>query len=545
MARRRLITRPRRTLTLALLGATGVLTAVLGYEAWDASRSSVRLAEENVRDQALFAASNFAVEARNEVSFRLLEEGLDVIEWSLGRRSSRPLTLGRLREAARARRWNAMDQASLFFRIDRRGGEISVAGEADSAQTAWALRAAQAHGRPDPNDHRARAAFDSAGKNVVVYRRSYRGRGDYGLEGMILSPAAFEPAFERAFRKEALLPEAFAGEWPNEDIFVARVMGPYGNIIYESSADPYSGTPVRHDLDESLGGMVLELGVREEAVGQLVSGGVPRSRMPYVVALLVLTSGLLITAVWQMRREAELAELREDFVSSVSHQMRTPLAQIRMFGETLLLGRVRNEEERTHAAAIIVDEAKRLTHQVDNVLLFSRGARDTVDLNLVTSDLSALVESIAESFEPLARAAGVTIERRIEAGVAGVTDVRATRQAVLNVLDNAVKYGPAGQVVEIGVQRTDGAENPCATIWVEDEGPGIPSGQRDRVWDAYVRLDRDRASATTGSGIGLAVVREVIEAQGGTARVEAARRIPDTGARFVIELPLAIGSREA
>lgn len=540
-----MIARPRRTLTLGLLGATGALTAVLGYEAWDASRSSVRLAEENVRDQALFAASNFAAEARGEVSFGLLEEGLDIIEWSLGRRGGRPLTLDRLREAARSGRWSSMDQASLFFRTDARGGEISVAGEADSTLTAWALREARAQRPSDRNDHRARAAFDSAGKNVVVYRRSYRGRGDYGLEGMILSPAAFEPAFERAFREEALLPEAFTGGWPNEDIFVARVLDPYGNVIYESSPDPYSGPAVRHDLDESLGGMVLELGVREEAVGQLVSGGVPRSRMPYVVALLALTSGLLLTAVWQMRREAELAALREDFVSSVSHQMRTPLAQIRMFGETLLLERVRNDEERTRAAAIIVDEAKRLTHQVDNVLLFSRGARDGVDLNLVTADLSALVESVAESFDPLARAAGATIERRIEAGVTVVTDVRATRQAVLNVLDNAVKYGPAGQVVEIGVRRADGAGNPRATIWVEDEGPGIPSGQRDRVWDAYVRLDRDRASATTGSGIGLAVVREAIEAQGGTVRVEAAGRARDTGARFVIELPLAAGSPEA
>ena len=540
-----MITPPRRTLTLALLSATGVLTVVLGYQAWDAGRSSVRLAEENVRDQALFAASNFAVEARSEVNFELLEEGLDIIDWSLGRRGNRPLSLARLREGARARRWNAMDQASLFFRIGPGGGEISVAGEADSDQTAWALREAQADSLPAPNDYRVRARFDADGKNVVVYRRAYRGRGDYGLEGMILSAAAFEPAFERAFREEALLPEAFTGGWPNEDIFVARVLGPHGNVIYESSTDPYSGPPVRHDLDESLGGMVLELGVREEAVGQLVSGGVPRSRMPYVVALLVLTSGLLLTAVWQMRREAELAELRDDFVSSVSHQMRTPLTQIRMFGETLLLGRVRNEDERSRAAEIIVDEANRLTHQVDNVLLFSRGARDALNLSPVTVDLSALVESVSESFEPLARAADVTIERRIESGIACVTDVGATRQAVLNVLDNAVKYGPTGQVVEIGVRRTDRAENPCATIWVEDEGPGIPTGQQDRVWDAYVRLDRDRASATTGSGIGLAVVREVIEAQGGTARVEAGRRAADKGARVVIELPLAADSREA
>ena len=93
-------------------------------------------------------------------------------------------------------------------------------------------------------------------------------------------------------------------------------------------------------------------------------------------------------------------------------------------------------------------------------------------------------------------------------------DVEATRQAVLNLLDNAVKYGPAGQTIVVGVQRARGEEDPFATIRVEDEGPGVPPGQRDRVWDAYVRLDRDRASATAGSGIGLAVVRRVIEAQG-------------------------------
>jgi len=267
--------------------------------------------------------------------------------------------------------------------------------------------------------------------------------------------------------------------------------------------------------------------------------------MPYIVALLLLTSGLLLTAVWQLRREAELAALREDFVSSVSHQLRTPLTQIRMFGETLMLGRVRNEAERSRATEIIVDESNRLTHQVENVLLFSRGERDALNLNLVAEDVGALVESVAESFEPLARAADAGIERRIETGIVCTMDVEATRQAVLNLLDNAVKYGPAGQVIEIGVRGTPREQNGLATIWVEDEGPGVPLGQRERVWDPYVRLDRDRASAAAGSGIGLAVVRRVIEAQRGRVRVETAGRTPGPGARFIIELPLAGAPGEA
>ena len=540
-----MMTRPRRTVTLTLLGLTGVLTAVLGYQAWDASRSSVQLAQEIVRDQALFAASNFAVEARGEVKFDLLEDGIEVIESSVGRRGNRPLTLGRLRDAARARRWAGMDQASLFFRLDPDEGGISVAGAADSAQAAWAVREAREHSRRNPDDFDVRTLFASGGTSVIVYELSYEGRGDYALQGMVLSPNAFAPAFERAFHEEPLLPEAFTGGRANGEIFVARVRDPHGNVIYESAADPHSGTSVLHDLDESLGGMVLELGVRPEVVDQLVSGGVPRSRMPYIVALFVLTSGLLVTAVWQLRREAELADLREDFVSSVSHQLRTPLTQIRMFGETLMLGRVRNEEERSRATEIIVDEANRLTHQVENVLLFSRGERDALNLNLVAADIGALAGSVAESFEPLARAAGARVEQRIENGIECTMDVDATRQAVLNLLDNAVKYGPAGQVMEIGVRGTPGEPNGFATIWVEDEGPGVPPGQQDRVWDAYVRLDRDRASATAGSGIGLAVVRRVIEAQGGRVRVEAGRRAPDPGARFIIELPLASRSREA
>ena len=538
-------TRPRRLVTLALLGLTGVLTAVLGYEAWDGSRSSVQLAEEIVRDQALYAASNFAAEARGEVAFDLLEEGMEVIDRSVGRRGDRPLTPGGLREAARAERWDGMDQASLFFRLAPGEGEVSVAGVADSAQAGWAVREAREYSRRNPDDDDVRTLFAPGGSSVLVHQISYQGRGDYALLGMILSPRAFGPAFERAFLDEPLLPEAFSGGRPNGDIFVARIRDPYGNVVYESSAEPYSGTPVQHELDESLGGMVLELGVREEAVDQLVSGGVPQSRMPYIVALFLLTAGLLMTAVWQLRREAELADLREDFVSSVSHQLRTPLTQIRMFGETLMLGRVRNEAERERATEIIVDEANRLTHQVENVLLFSRGERDALNLNLVEADLGAVVESVTESFEPLARAAEAALERRIETGIECTMDVEATRQAVLNLLDNAVKYGPAGQVIEIGVRGTPGEPKGFATMWVEDEGPGVPPGQQDRVWDAYVRLDRDRASATAGSGIGLAVVRRVIEAQGGRVGVEAGDRGPGPGARFIIELPLAGALREA
>ena len=547
--------RPGWTFTLALLALTAALTVALGYEAWSAGRARTALAAESVRDHAYFAATNFRFEARGEVEFELLDDGIEVIEASLGRGADGPLTLKRVRDAATARRWPAVDQAELFFRIEFPTGEVAAAGDADPALVRWATREAAAHFRLHPDDRAIRTLFSSDGPHALVQQLSQEGRSTATVFGMVLHTDAFAPALARAFEEEDLLPAALTDGLANGQLFVARVRSPIGHVVYRSSADAATDVSVELGLAESLGGMTLELAVRPEAVERLVAGGMPRSRMPFVLALLLLTSGLLGTAVWQLRREAALAALREDFVSGVSHQLRTPLTQIRMFGETLLLGRVRSVEERERAAEIIVDEAKRLTHQVDNVLMFSQGLREPLPLQPVDTDLGELVEEVAEGFEPLALAQGVDIERRIEAGVACRVDPEATRQAVLNLLDNAVKYGASGKRVEVGVRRAAGA----AVVWIEDGGPGVPPAERERIFEPYARLDRDRASATAGSGIGLAVVRDVIEAQGGSVRVEEGEREanregepererdrgPGRGARFVIELPPAPRTPEA
>ena len=516
---------------MALLGLTAALTVALGYEAWSAGRSRAVLAAESVRDQSYVAASNFALEARREIEFELLDDGIEVVEAGLGRPDDGRPAMERIREAARLRRWSAVDEAELLFRMEFPGGDVSVAGSADAELAAWATQAAAAYFREHAEDDDLRTLFSPGNEHVLAHQLFHERRGPT-VFGFVLAADAYVPALARAFDEEDLLPSALTNGLGNRELFVARVRGPGGRLIYESSADETSDVVIELDLSESAGALKLELWVRPETVDHLVAGGVPGSRLPFVLALLLLASGLLGTAVWQLRQEAALGVLREDFVSGVSHQLRTPLTQIRMFGETLLLGRVRNEEERARAAEIIVDEAKRLTHQVDNVLTFSQGMRNALPLHPVETDLGELVDGVADGFEPLARTQGVTIERRIEAGIVCLADAESTRQAVLNLLDNAVKYGASGQRIEVGAKRAPGA----AIIWVEDGGPGVPPAERERIWEPYVRLGRDRASATAGSGIGLAVVREVIEAQGGSVRVEG--RQLGKGARFVIELPL-------
>ncbi|MGI8842591.1 MAG: sensor histidine kinase, partial [Gemmatimonadaceae bacterium] len=138
-------------------------------------------------------------------------------------------------------------------------------------------------------------------------------------------------------------------------------------------------------------------------------------------------------------------------------------------------------------------------------------------------------------FAPLARARQASLESQLEEGTEAVADAGALRQILLNMLDNAVKYGPAAQTVTVKISPA----GEWARLEVSDQGPGIPAGSRRRVWESYYRLDRDAGSAVAGSGIGLSVVMELVLLQHGRAWIEDA---PGGGSRFIVELPNASAS---
>jgi signal transduction histidine kinase len=238
----------------------------------------------------------------------------------------------------------------------------------------------------------------------------------------------------------------------------------------------------------------------------------------------------VLTALLQLRRERALQRLRAEFVASVSHELRTPLSQIRMFAETLLLGRVRSEEERRRALEIMDREARRLTHLVENVLQFSRGERGIVPLALERRGLAPLLRELLEQFGPLAAGSGATLTATLDESAVAAVDADALRQVLLNLLDNAVKYGPRGQDVIVKLERTPSG----ARLSVEDQGPGVPMSERRRVFERFQRLARDRHSAVAGTGIGLAVVRDLVVRHGGRVGIEDGSR---GGARFFVELP--------
>jgi len=251
-----------------------------------------------------------------------------------------------------------------------------------------------------------------------------------------------------------------------------------------------------------------------------------------------LNAGLIVTAILQLRREMALQQLRDEFVSSVSHELRTPLTQIRMFTETLLFDRIRSTEEHRRSLEIIDREARRLTQLVENILQFSRMDRKIGSLSKVKSELAPLIQEIVEDFEFLMNGSETQIELRLSSGLAANVDSDALRQIVINLLDNAVKYGRKKQSVILGLEARDG----MACLFVDDEGPGVPAADRKRIFERFQRLERDRQSAIAGTGIGLSVVHDLVTRHGGQCSVTTGDR---GGAKFVVELPFPKGEQEA
>jgi signal transduction histidine kinase len=259
---------------------------------------------------------------------------------------------------------------------------------------------------------------------------------------------------------------------------------------------------------------------------------VPRSPVPMLVVLLATATTLVGAAMFMIWRMHELSRLRADFTSSVSHELRTPLTQILLYAETIEMGRHRSPQKRAEAIGVITRETRRLIHLVENVLHFSRAERSLTRLRLDPVELSELVAETVATFAPVAEARDVSVALRLDGPVTARADADAMRRILLNLLDNAVRHGPAGQTVTVCVERV----GPWARVAVEDEGSGVPEAQREEIWKPFVRLDSTRDESLTGCGIGLSIVSELVALHGGRRSVHS--RLSG-GAAFVVDVPAA------
>jgi len=530
------LARSRATILVAVLLLTMGLAAALAYEAWRAERSHSATAERTLRDYAAFAAWEYTASSKSYMYSNILFVFNPVMHED-------PLHPGEALEApgfllrkSVAEKLCPATVAPYAFLLDLDTDAMTFAGAEPSAARRREIHDAVLADLPKyERDFGYRTITRTVGGAPLslVYQVKWRMGGTkaavYGIEFCVRSMAGH--TFETVMAKSAVLPPALTKGVPNDSLFSVVVRDFEGNLLYRSPIQYPPSYAGEHALD-AYGGLRTTIAINPAIADRLLIGGRPRSRLWLLGALLGLTGVLVTIGLLQLRREQELARLREDFVASVSHELRTPLAQVRMFAETLRLGRIRSERERARSLEIIDQEARRLTHLVENILLFSRAERHLVRLSPRPCVLSAEVREALHSFAPIAAARGVRVVQSLGDDTCAVVDVEAFRQIVLNLVDNAIKYSPTGGTVRVSLAPS----GDVVRLEVEDEGPGIPSADAERIWAPYFRLERDVSSAVAGSGIGLAVVRDLVQRHGGRTGVERRGR-GQNGSRFFVELP--------
>jgi signal transduction histidine kinase len=565
---------------VGLLLVVFVIAGLLVYEAWNTGRSRRDIAERGLQDYAAYASWSTARAGEN-----LLAGSLSTIFRGLaGNRISAREPIAPLSTLIAGAKY--LDQcecamrlpADYFFRYDARTGALDLT-EAERStgtnkmETGWAAAKVGSYTpqaerpllKPDKAwlDEVLRSGRFESPPNLVI---RFATKGDSvlvigltpqrdsagnvaGSLGFVTSARRFADAtFSHLWRNPEILPLAITRGMPNDSLLASLVMTPSGTEIYRSRGWIEGLRSDTASLSSFGGGMRIRVALRHDATARLQGGVVPVSRVPVWVGLLLLTGLLTVVIVRNLQREHELARLRLEFSASVSHELRTPLAQILLFGETLTLGRTRTDGERRDAANVIVREARRLMHLVDNTLTFSRAERPVVSLSPRRQNLAPLVREVIAGFVPLASAKNVRITQGLDDDVEAFVDGEAFRQIALNLLDNAVKYGPVGGHVIVGLTRGHKrlavepdhgqkhvVRRSTTRLTVDDEGPGVSGRARDEIWVPFARGMNGEAPVGTGCGLGLAVVRELAERHNGFAWVESGPG--GRGSRFVIELP--------
>ncbi len=257
----------------------------------------------------------------------------------------------------------------------------------------------------------------------------------------------------------------------------------------------------------------------------------------YNYMVLAALSVFMVGGIWltyrNVSREMTLAKLKSDFVANVSHELRTPLALIRLYAETLELGRLTAKEKYQEYFRIIREESERLTALINNILDFSRIEAGRKEYEFQETDLGELVHSTLESYRFQIQQNGFAFEENISSDIPPLkVDREAIARSLLNLVNNALKYSKDRKFIGVRLYRTDGSIN----LEVQDRGIGIPTNEQEKIFEKFYRCGDPLVHNVKGSGLGLSLVRHIARAHGGDVLVESE---PEKGSKFTIALPFA------
>jgi signal transduction histidine kinase len=294
-----------------------------------------------------------------------------------------------------------------------------------------------------------------------------------------------------------------------------------------------SGKPeVTYKLDDPFRGLALGIkfqGTTADAIGRR---WVWQSFLILGVLSVLMIGGLVLT-YRSVNKQVALARLKSDFVSNVSHELRTPLALIRLYAETLELGRITTQEKKTEYYSIIRKESERLSALINNILDFSRIEAGAKEYDFRETDIAELVRNTLDSYRYQIEQQGFALEEQIDPGIPAVkVDREAIARALVNLVNNALKYSDNEKFLGVRLYR----EQSVLKLEVSDRGIGIERNEQSRIFDKFYRTCDPLVHNTKGSGLGLSLVRHITRAHGGDVEVEST---PGRGSKFTLSLPLA------
>ncbi len=289
---------------------------------------------------------------------------------------------------------------------------------------------------------------------------------------------------------------------------------------------------VARNLDDVFRGLTLGIKFHGVSVEELGERWVHQSFLILGVVSLLLVGGLVLT-YRSVSQEMALAKLKSDFVSNVSHELRTPLSLIRLYAETLELGRIQERGKVEEYYSIIRKESERLTALINNILDFSRIEAGRKEYEFRETDIAELVRNTLESYRGQIEQQGFAFEQHIDASVPPVqVDREAIARSLVNLVNNALKYSAQEKFLRVRLYRSNGT----VKLEVADRGIGIPRNEQSKIFEKFYRAGDPLVHNTKGSGLGLSLVRHIAHAHGGEVEVEST---PGKGSKFTLSLPLA------
>jgi signal transduction histidine kinase len=358
---------------------------------------------------------------------------------------------------------------------------------------------------------------------------------------IVLGGATFEPDYLKQTFFPQMLEEFVARKSTEEGgnrlammVYPVENDGGHGDKLLAATASWKEGKPeVTRKLDEVFRGLALGIKFENTSVEALGRAWIQRGFLTLGVLSLLLVAGLALT-YRSVIKEVELARLKSDFVSNVSHELRTPLSLIRLYAETLELGRIKTREKAEEYYRIVREESERLSALINNILDFSRIEAGRKEYDFRKTDIAELVGSTIDAYRYQIEQQGFALEQSIDPNIPPVrVDREAIARSLVNLINNALKYSADEKFLGVRLYRTNGV----VKLEVTDHGIGIARSEQSKIFEKFYRAGDPLVHNTKGSGLGLSLVRHIAHAHGGDVEVESA---PGKGSKFTLFLPLAV-----